>query len=103
MRRGSILNSEEVDAIVDMVASAVETIDPDRVTVTDSNGRLLNSDHRFRPSFRKEFEIVKQREVEYQSKIDSILIPVLGLGNYTPGRCWYGFHVDRANAKALQP
>ena len=85
MRRGAVLNSEEVDAIVDMVASAVETIDPDRVTVTDSNGRLLNSGSQDSVSARsrKEFEIVKQRETEYQSKIDSILIPVLGLGNYT--------------------
>lgn len=85
MRRGAVLNSEEVDAIVDMVASAVETIDPDRVTVTDSNGRLLNSGSQDSVSARsrKEFEIVKQREAEYQSKIDSILIPVLGLGNYT--------------------
>ncbi|BDX07740.1 flagellar basal-body MS-ring/collar protein FliF [Planctobacterium marinum] len=85
MRRGAILNSEEVDAIVDMVASAVETIDPDRVTVTDSNGRLLNSGSQDSISARsrKEFEIVKQREAEYQGKIDSILIPVLGLGNYT--------------------
>jgi len=85
MRRGSMLNSEEVDAIVDMVASAVETIDPDRVTVTDSNGRLLNSGSQDSVSARsrKEFDIVKQRESEYQSKIDSILIPVLGLGNYT--------------------
>lgn len=85
MRRGAVLNSEEVDAIVDMVASAVETIDPDRVTVTDSNGRLLNSGSQDSISARsrKEFEIVKQREAEYQGKIDSILIPVLGLGNYT--------------------
>ena len=68
-----------------MVASAVETIDPDRVTVTDSNGRLLNSGSQDSVSARsrKEFEIIRQREAEYQSKIDSILIPVLGLGNYT--------------------
>src|SRR5690606_3056344 len=32
---------------------------------------------------RKEYEIEKHRETEYLQKIDSILIPVLGLGNYT--------------------
>lgn len=32
---------------------------------------------------RKEFEIEQKRESEYMTKIDSILIPVVGLGNYT--------------------
>lgn len=85
MKRGSVLSSEEVDAVVDIVASAVDNIDPDRVTVTDSTGRLLNSGSQDSVSARsrKEYEIEKQRETEYQGKIDSILIPVLGLGNYT--------------------
>ncbi|XOV79268.1 MAG: flagellar basal-body MS-ring/collar protein FliF [Aestuariibacter sp.] len=85
MRRGSVLSGEEVDAVVDIVASAVDNIDPDRVTVTDNNGRLLNSGSQDSVSARsrKEYEIEKQRETEYQGKIDSILIPVLGLGNYT--------------------
>ncbi|MGL5486957.1 MAG: flagellar basal-body MS-ring/collar protein FliF, partial [Shewanella sp.] len=41
-RRGG-LGQGEVDAIVDIVASAVQGLEPSRVTVTDSNGRLLNS------------------------------------------------------------
>lgn len=82
---GSYLSGEEVDSIVDMVASAVQGIDPSRVTVTDSNGRLLNSGSADSSSARarKEYEIEKKRELQYLEKIDSILIPVLGLGNYT--------------------
>lgn len=85
MRRGSLLSGEEVDAVIDIVASAVQGLEPDRVTVTDSNGRLLNSGSQDSISARsrKEYEIEKQREVEYQEKIDSILIPVLGVENYT--------------------
>ncbi|AWB56718.1 MULTISPECIES: flagellar basal-body MS-ring/collar protein FliF [unclassified Colwellia] len=85
LRRGRLLSEEEVDAVVDIVASAVQNLDPNRVTVTDQNGRLLNSGSQDSVSSRsrKEFEIEQKRESEYMSKIDSILIPVVGLGNYT--------------------
>ena len=83
--RGSAITGEEVDAVVDIVASAVQGMEPERVTVTDSNGRLLNSGSQNSVSARarKEYEIERQRESEYQEKIDAILIPVLGIGNYT--------------------
>ncbi|BBO28612.1 flagellar M-ring protein [Alteromonas sp. I4] len=83
--RGAAISGEEVDAVVDIVASAVQGMEPERVTVTDSNGRLLNSGSQDSLSARarKEYEIERQRETEYQEKIDSILIPVIGIGNYT--------------------
>ena len=85
MQRGRILSEEEVDAVVDIVSSAVQELLPNRVTVTDQNGRLLNSgsQNSISSRSRKEFEIEQKREQEYLSKIDSILIPVVGLGNYT--------------------
>ncbi len=85
MQRGRILSEEEVDAVVDIIASAVQGLSPNRVTVTDQNGRLLNSGSQDSVSSRsrKEFEIEQKREQEYMEKIDSILIPVVGLGNYT--------------------
>ncbi|RHW76192.1 flagellar basal-body MS-ring/collar protein FliF [Colwellia sp. RSH04] len=85
MQRGRILSEEEVDSVVDIVASAVQGLSPNRVTVTDQNGRLLNSGSQDSISSRsrKEFEIEQKREQEYLDKIDSILIPVVGLGNYT--------------------
>lgn len=84
-KRGAVISAEEVDAVVDIVASAVQGMEPSRVTVTDSNGRLLNSGSQDSLSARarKEYEIEQQREQEYLHKIDAILIPVLGLGNYT--------------------
>ncbi|MCL1117768.1 flagellar basal-body MS-ring/collar protein FliF [Shewanella aestuarii] len=84
VRRGG-LGQEEVDAIVDIVGSAVQGLEPARVTVTDSNGRLLNSGSQDGASARarRELEIVQQKEAEYRKKIDSILMPILGPENYT--------------------
>ena len=85
LARNRLLSEEEVDSVVDIVASAVQGLTPNRVTVTDQNGRLLNSGSQDSVSARsrKEFEIEQKRESEYLEKIDSILIPVIGLGNYT--------------------
>lgn len=84
-RRGAVIAGEEVDSVVDIVASAVQGMEPSNVTVTDSNGRLLNSGSQDSMSARarKEYEVERNREQEYLEKIDAILIPVLGLGNYT--------------------
>ncbi|URQ99318.1 flagellar M-ring protein FliF [Pseudoalteromonas sp. SCSIO 43095] len=85
LKRGRSLDAEEVDSVVDMIASAVQGLEPSRVTVTDQNGRLLNSGSQtsLAARSRKEYDIERKREQEYLEKIDSILIPVVGLGNYT--------------------
>ncbi|MCS3455326.1 flagellar basal-body MS-ring/collar protein FliF [Aeromonas rivuli] len=83
--KGSALGQGEVDSIVDMVASAVHGLEPTRVTVTDQSGRLLNSGSQDPVSAqtRKEFAMQQKQELEYKQKIDAILIPVLGMDNYT--------------------
>jgi flagellar M-ring protein FliF len=85
LARGKLLSENEVDSVVDIVASAVQGLSPNKVTVTDQHGRLLNSGSQdsFSSRSRKEFEIEQKREKEYMDKIDTILIPVVGLGNYT--------------------
>jgi flagellar M-ring protein FliF len=82
---GKTIKDGEVDAIVDLVASAVQGLEPSKVTVTDQNGRLLNSGSQDATSARskREYEIEQKREEEYRQKIDSILMPVLGIDNYT--------------------
>lgn len=84
-KTGRMLAEEEIDSIVDIVASAVQGLDPAKVTVTDQNGRLLNSGSQNSLSAlsRKQFDIERQREEEYKNKLDSILSPVVGLENYT--------------------
>ncbi|BDY04027.1 flagellar basal-body MS-ring/collar protein FliF [Ferrimonas sp. YFM] len=85
LTRNTELRQTEVDAIVDIVASAVHNLSPSRVTVTDQHGRLLNSGSQDAISSRarRELEVESQQEQAMLKKIDSILIPVLGLGNYT--------------------
>ncbi len=85
IKNGTTLTQENVDSIVNTVASAVHDLTPSRVTVTDQHGRLLNSGSQDASSMasRKEFELQQRKEQEYKQKIDAILIPVLGLGNYT--------------------
>ena len=63
--------------------------------VTDQNGRLLNSGSQDSISSRsrKEFEIEQKREQEYMGKIDTILIPVVGLGQlHCASRYNHGLH-----------
>jgi len=79
------LSEEEIASIVDMVASAVNEMEPNQVTVTDQNGRLLNSGSQSELASRssKEYKLERRREQEYLNKIDGILVPVLGYDNYT--------------------
>ncbi|WP_372763464.1 flagellar basal-body MS-ring/collar protein FliF, partial [Pseudoalteromonas sp.] len=85
LKRGRSLDREEIDSVVDMIASAVQGLEPARVTVTDQNGRLLNSGSQssLAARSRKEYDLERKREQEYLEKIDSILIPIVGLSNYT--------------------
>lgn len=85
LRTGSNLKQEEVDAIVDMVASAVPGMKATRITVTDQHGRLLNSgsEDPVSAARRKEQELERKQEQALREKIDSVLIPILGFGNYT--------------------
>lgn len=85
LNTGANLKQEEVDSIVDMVASAVPGMKPNRITVTDQHGRLLSSGSQDPASAarRKEHELERKQEQALRDKIDSVLIPILGFGNYT--------------------
>ncbi|MGC9403211.1 flagellar basal-body MS-ring/collar protein FliF [Vibrio genomosp. F10] len=85
LRTGASLKQGEVDSIVDMVGSAVPGMKPTRVTVTDQHGRLLSSGSQDPASAarRKEHELERKQEQAVREKIDSVLIPILGFGNYT--------------------
>ena len=85
LRMGASLKQEEVDSIVDIVASAVPGMKPNRITVTDQHGRLLSSGSQDPASAarRKEHELERKQEEALREKIDSVLIPILGFGNYT--------------------
>lgn len=85
VRGSQSLSEEEVASIVDMVASSVTSLQTEQVTVTDQNGRLLNSGSQsaLAAQSSREYQLELKREEELRQKIDSILIPVLGYDNYT--------------------
>ncbi len=85
LNRGRQLGQEEIDSIVDIVSSAVPSLTPGRVSIADQNGRSLKSGNEDPSSIRnrKEFEQERKQELDYLAKIDSILIPVIGVGKYT--------------------
>lgn len=85
LKTGTNLKQEEVDSVVDMVSSAVPGMKPNRITVTDQHGRLLSSGTQDAASSarRKEHELERKQEQALREKIDSVLIPILGFGNYT--------------------
>ncbi|NOI53850.1 flagellar basal body M-ring protein FliF [Vibrio crassostreae] len=85
LKTGNNLKQQEVDSVVDMVASAVPGMKTSRITVTDQHGRLLSSGSQdpMSAARRKEHELERNQEQALREKIDSILIPILGFGNYT--------------------
>ncbi|KEY91532.1 flagellar M-ring protein [Candidatus Photodesmus blepharus] len=85
LRTGSLLKQEEIYSVIDMVSSAVPGMKPSRITVTDQHGRLLNSGSQDSASSArsKEHELERKQEQTLREKIDSVLIPILGFGNYT--------------------
>ncbi|MGB5802916.1 MAG: flagellar basal-body MS-ring/collar protein FliF, partial [Vibrio anguillarum] len=70
LRTGANLKQEEVDSIVDMVASAVPGMKPNRITVTDQHGRLLSSGSQDPVSSarRKEQELERKQEEALREK-----------------------------------
>ncbi len=86
LRDGVFLSPESVNSIRFMVASSVHNLLSKDVTVTDQTGRLLSSQNTSATAddrLQREFELRTLREAQYRDKLDTILAPMLGLGNYS--------------------
>ena len=77
---GRSLSQTQVEAIVNLVAASVPGMSADAVRVVDQNGRLLSS-----PRADALDGLVLQREFEakLREQIDTLLLPLLGEGNYS--------------------
>ena len=75
MRSGALLERNQVDAIVHMVASSIPDLAPERVTVVDQNGRLLSSNGQDSASALSaaQFEQVRRQETSYNQRIRELL------------------------------
>ena len=82
MKPGRRLESEQVTAIVNLVASSIPELDAQQVTVVDQQGRLLSS-----PGGNSEFaerekqmEIARELEERYTQRVEQLLSPLVGSG-----------------------
>jgi flagellar M-ring protein FliF len=82
LKAGRRLASEQVTAIVNLVASSLPDIDASQVTVVDQQGRLLSS-----PQGRDDFairdqqiEFARQFEESYSQRVEALIAPLVGAG-----------------------
>src|SRR5487761_752706 len=82
LRPGSTLEPEQVQAIVNLVASSVPNLSPGEVTVVDQQGHLLSapSGHDAYASDEREYDMVHRMETDYARRIESLLTPLVGPG-----------------------
>lgn len=86
LQNGAYLTPENVNSVRFTVASSVHNMLVKDVTVTDQHGRLLSAqttNNTADDRLQREFEMRTLREAQYRDKLDSILRPMLGEGNYS--------------------
>lgn len=90
LRPGAKLSGQNVNAIVNLVASAVEGLSPESITLVDSRGALLN---RPRKAAAEDASQPSEASIEYRQKIESDLLakinatlePLLGSEKFRAG------------------
>jgi flagellar M-ring protein FliF len=85
-RQGRELQRERVDAVISLIASAVEGLDPSDISVMDTRGRLLSSPGRIQGAgsanaFNLHLEARRKLESETAARIVSLLEPITGPGH----------------------
>ncbi len=81
LRQGSRLESEQVSAIVHLVASSIPELDAAQVTVVDQQGRLLSApDGSGRSVATEQFEAARRLEESYNQRIEQMLAALVGAG-----------------------
>jgi flagellar M-ring protein FliF len=82
-RAGATLAPQQVQAVVNLVASSIDGLDTKNVTVADSTGTVLSSPGGTAASGTGQNQMVADVQEEYRSKLQSMLDKVLGPGNST--------------------
>jgi flagellar M-ring protein FliF len=83
LRNGRRLDPEQVNSIINLVASSIPGMDAKHVTVIDQQGRLLSSpegDDDFAMRDRQ-YEFAHRLEDMYTQRIEQLLMPLVGMGN----------------------
>lgn len=82
MKPGRRLESEQVTAIVNLVASSIPELEAQQVTVVDQQGRLLSSPggNSEIAEREKQMEIARELEERYTQRVEQLLSPLIGSG-----------------------
>ncbi len=80
-KQGRSIEDEQVNAIVNLVASSIPYLDAGQVTIVDQWGRLLSTDSDSTVGARREhFQYARKLENLYAERIETILTPIVGKG-----------------------
>jgi len=77
---GRVLEDDQVEAIVHLIASSVPELETGRVTVVDHKGRLLSGDPESREMklSATQFEHTRRIEEHFRGRVEGLLIPIVG-------------------------
>jgi flagellar M-ring protein FliF len=80
LHSGRILEDDQVEAVVHLVASSVPELEPGRVTVVDHKGRLLSGDPESREMKLSATQFQHTRRIEnlFRERVEGLLIPIVG-------------------------
>lgn len=82
LKPGRVLSQEQVQAIVNLVASSVPDLTANQVTVVDQQGQLLSAPQDAASAAREaHFELVQRIEDDYTQRIEDLLTPLVGPGH----------------------
>jgi len=82
-RPGATLDSGQVQAVIHLVASSIDGLDPDQVTVADSTGNVLSAPGGITGDGGERTQMIEDVQEEYRTKLQAMLDRVLGPGNST--------------------
>ena len=82
LKAGRRLSQEQVQAIINLVASSIPELEPGQVTVVDQQGRLLSTpDGHDEFSLREQqFDMAHRLEDDYRQRVEALLEPLVGAG-----------------------
>lgn len=82
LKPGRLLSQEQVQAIVNLVASSVPNLEAGQVTVVDQQGQLLSAPQGADELSQRDahYQLVRQIEDDYVQRIQTLLAPLVGQG-----------------------
>jgi flagellar M-ring protein FliF len=84
LKSNSVPSKENIEAMVNLLCGSVEGLQPAKVSIIDTKGRILNNDNESGPlayASARQYEIKKSVESYLAEKAQSMLDNVLGFGN----------------------